>query len=307
MRILDQRFRFINYPADPDGTHQGTGDISYPPMLVTPASVPGHVSDLLDFTNPMCNIMVLSMIIETQQQPNWFGIACRRGIQSFDSVNIFCHPHPGNAGMQDANYQGRGGNWRHLFRYAQNLGMQFAAANSSQILVVPFFSNASYHTGGIFAPNWKEILTVIVKGVQAAPPIPSAFRGSIDLQAVVDRIRNHTVIPGVQNVVLSSFSYGRVLAATLRQAMPGLHGTLREVWDFDGTGTGPPSSSSSVKVLMYDQSQMDSPSFSGGTTRFHVPKPRWKRFPDAMNSDIHGFIPNMLMWHAATESGVGHR
>jgi hypothetical protein len=209
--------------------------------------------------------------------------------------------------MQDTNYQNRGGNWRHLFRYAQNLGIQFAAASSSQIIVVPFFSNASYHTGGIFAPNWRQILTVIVTGVKAATGVPSAFRESIDLQVVVDAIREHKVMPGVQSVVLSSFSYGRVLSATSRHAMPGLHGTLREVWDFDGSGTGPPSSSSTVKVLMYDQAQMDSPSSSGNATHFHVPKPRWKRFPDAMNSDIHGFIPNMLMWHAATESGVGHR
>ena len=118
------RYRFIDYPPDPDGTHQGTGDISYPPMLVVPASVPGHVADLLDFNNPTCNISVLCMVLDTPQQPNWYGIAYRKGIQSFDSVNIFCHPHPGNAGMQDKDYQGRGGNWRHLFRYAQNLGMQ---------------------------------------------------------------------------------------------------------------------------------------------------------------------------------------
>ena len=300
------RYRFIDYPPDPDGTHQGTGDISYPPMLVVPASVPGHVADLLDFNNPTCNISVLCMVLDTPQQPNWYGIAYRKGIQSFDSVNIFCHPHPGNAGMQDKDYQGRGGNWRHLFRYAQNLGMQLAPANSNQILVVPFFSNAVYHNGGIFAPNWREILTVAAIGVKASLGIPSAFRSKIDLQVAAEAVRNHTTTTVVNNVVVSAFSYGRVLSATIRSAMPGLRANLREIWDFGGAGTAPPSSSATVKAILYDEASADSPSHGAGLG-FHVPKPRWKRFPPAMAAgDVHGFIPNMLLWHAATESGVGH-
>lgn len=204
-------------------------------MLVVPASVPGHVADLLDFNNPTCNISVLCMVLDTPQQPNWYGIAYRKGIQSFDSVNIFCHPHPGNAGMQDKDYQGRGGNWRHLFRYAQNLGMQLAPANSNQILVVPFFSNAVYHNGGIFAPNWREILTVAAIGVKASLGISSAFRSKIDLQVAAEAVRNHTTTTVVNNVVVSAFSYGRVLSATIRSAMPGLHRTSAR----SGTSTAP--------------------------------------------------------------------
>jgi hypothetical protein len=305
MTTLNRRYRFITYPADPDKTHQGTGDISYPPWLVKPASVPGHVSDLLDFDNPTCNISVLCMIIDTPQQPNWYGIAYRKGIQSFNSVNVFCHPPPDTAGMLERDYQSRSGEWRHLFRYAQNLGMQLAAASSNQILVVPFFSNTSYNNGGIFAPNWREILTVIVNGVVIASRTPTEFRDRIDLQVVEDAVRDHKARVAVQNLVLSSFSYGRVLSERLRQRMPGLHGTLREVWDYDGSGTGAPSSSHTVKALVYDQAQIDSPS-SGAATGFHVPKPRWKRHPPAMHSDLHGFFPNMLMWHTATVSGVGH-
>ena len=58
-------------------------------------------------------------------------------------------------------------NWSSLFRYAQNLGFQLDAANCNQILVIPFFNNASYGTGGIFALNWGEVLCVIVNGIKA--------------------------------------------------------------------------------------------------------------------------------------------
>ena len=160
MTTLRYPYRFIDYPSHP--THQGTGDITYSPTLVVPASVPGGVSNLLDFATPTCNISVLCMTIDTPQGPNWMASPFGEASSPWNSVNIFCHPHPGHAGMDDRDYQGRGGEWRSLFRYAQNLGFQIAAANSNQILVVPFFSNASYHSGGIFAPNWKEILSVIV-------------------------------------------------------------------------------------------------------------------------------------------------
>jgi len=297
--ILQSRFQFIDFPPC-DPVHQGTGDIVYSPWLVDPPSVLGDVSKPLEFTAPTCAISVLCMTIDTPQGPNWYGIAYKRNIQSFNSVNIFCHPHPGHAGMKDSDYQSRGGEWPKLFRYAQNLGFQFSAANSNQILVVPFFSNASYASGGIFTSNWKSILTVIVNGVEAARSLAPGFRSSVNLETFEQRLREgKTLQHKVENIVLSSFSFGRTLLGTLRRGMAGLPGILNEVWDFDGSGGPVPSSSSTVKTLVYDQAVSNSP------FGFHVPKQRWSKFAPAKNSDLHGFIPNMLMWHAATESGVG--
>jgi hypothetical protein len=296
---LQYKYRFIDYAAFPP-VHQGTGDITYSPTLVVPASVPGDVSDPLAFSTPSCGVFVLCMTIDTPQGPNWYGIACRKGIQSFSSVNVFCHPHPGHAGMRDSDYQSRGGEWRSLFRYAQNLGFQFAAANSDQILVVPFFSNASYHSGGIFAPNWKEILSIIVNGLKVAIPVGPAARTAIDLEAFEQALRDRKPLPvAVQNVVLSCFSFGRTLMWTLRRNMPGLQGSLREVWDFDGSGASAPSSGGGVRAIVYDVA------VSNSSFAFHVPKQRWTKFWPAQNAPLHGFIPNMLMWHAATMSGIG--
>jgi hypothetical protein len=248
---------------------------------------------------PQCDISVLCLTIDTPQGPNWYGIGYPQGIQSFNSVNIFCHPYPATAGMKDSEYQSRSGNWSHLFRYAQNLGFQIAAANSNQILVVPFFSNASYSSGGIFAPNWKEILSVMVQGVSIARGAGTSETSAINAALGVAIQGDCPLDFTVQNVVMSCFSFGRVLMQTLRQRMPGLHGTLQEVWDFDGSGTVAPFTSHSVKALIYDQAVSTSP------MGFHVPRPRWSKFAPAKNADIHGFIPNMLMFHAAWTSTVG--
>ena len=79
-----------------------------------------------------------------------------------------------------------------------------------------------------------------------------------------------------------------------------MHGILREVWDFDGSGGAVPSSSDTVKVLVYDKEEEQRARWAS-----MFPSGAGSRFPPAMKSELHGFIPNMLMWHAATVSGVG--
>jgi|SRR5271166_941359 len=286
------RYRFTEFPPlIPD--HQGTGNISYSELLAQPWTV-ADVSRPLGFQWKLCKMVVMCMTIDTAHAPNWYGIGFRSGIQSFNSVNIFCHPHPGNAKMFDGDYLSRGGNWPRLFRYVQNLSCQLDAGACDQILVIPFFNNATYGTGGIFAPNWKEIVSVIVNGVKAALPLDPRARPYVDLRAF-----DNTLPVRVENVVLSCFSFGRCLMGTLRQNMPGLGGFLREVWDFDGNGCPRPTSSSKVKAILYDQEVTNSPS------AFHVPKQRWSAFPGFPKTDAHGGIPNRLMWHTTTVSAVG--
>lgn len=167
---LNFEYEFIPYPKDPDGTHQGTGNVSYGPLLARLESVRGGPSKPLEFSPQQSDICVLCLTIKTELAPNWFGVAYARDIVDLGSANIFFHPYPGTptAQMYDKNYQARNGNWSHLFRYTQNLGFQIATAGANQIQVVPLFSNASYYSGGIFTRHWKEILTVIVHGVSIA-------------------------------------------------------------------------------------------------------------------------------------------
>jgi len=240
--ILKYQYQFTDIP--PITEDQGTGyDIKFTPYLADPPSV-ADVSKPLRFKNDERRIPVISLPTFTPNQPNWYGIAFRHGIQTFTSVNIFFHPSPAGAGMNDAENQGRTGKWPPLFRYAQNLGFQFDAGNCDQVLVVPFFSYVSYLNGGIFTSNWSEILLVIINAVKAValwqgpPQGPNVDVTAIAQGALVELQRTNVPPIEVKNVVLSCFSFGRVPMMNFKtKAMPSLDPFLREIWDFDGTGT----------------------------------------------------------------------
>ena len=141
--------------------HNGTGAINSSYRLVQPWTVPnaGEPHRQLHFAPMDYSITVLSLEIDTTDAPNWFGVSFRQGVQAFDSVNLVFHPSPGHAGMEDGSYQARTGPWPRLFRYAEMFGRQIAVAGKNQIVVVPFFNNASFGTGGLFTPNWKDLVT----------------------------------------------------------------------------------------------------------------------------------------------------
>jgi hypothetical protein len=300
-RPIKLGYEFVDFPAHPP-EHQGTGSISYSPILIHPSSVAQPVNIPLTFQPTNCNIKVMCLTIPGGAAPNWFGIAYRAGISSFSSVNVFCHPSPANAGMTDAAYEARSGNWPLLFRYAQNLGFQLDAANCNQVLIVPFFNNASYGTAGIFGKNWKEIAFVALNVARRASKsirTPS----SVD-QTLVSEWGDPAQNVEVDRVVLSCFSYGRHLMYTIRSVAVDLESHLSEIWDFNGVGPPPPSSSVKVRAMVYDQE------VSNDRSAFHVPPQRWASptfpgTPPKSYPEVHGHIPNMLMWHAASLSGVG--
>src|SRR5215469_7601866 len=89
--------------------HQGAGTFSGNAHVVDPSSVNQDVDSLLKFKFASYRITVMSVEIATPEAPNWFGVSFRHGINVFDTVNIFCHPHPGNAGMKDQDYAARSG------------------------------------------------------------------------------------------------------------------------------------------------------------------------------------------------------
>src|SRR5215831_12617205 len=161
-----------------EGFHRGTGTFSGNAVVVNPKSVNKDVTSQLDFDKAASfRITVMSLEIATKEAPNWFGVSFRHGLNAFNTVNIFCHPHPGNAGMDDKDYATRGGEWRKLFRYAEILGRQIDIAKSNHITIIPFFSNATYGTSGIFGPNWKDIVEQILALVRAGARVPEELSG----------------------------------------------------------------------------------------------------------------------------------
>jgi hypothetical protein len=226
-----------------------------------------------------------------QTGPRYFGAAFRFGITDIRTVNVFCHPSPGHAGMNDHDYIGLTGSWRSLYRYIQYFGVQLAAGRSNMVLIMPMFSVATWSNLGIFRNQWQSIINAILVEVQRI-----AWPGPADMP------RNRTAL---ENIILSDFSLGRDVMNAMRSA-PGMQSMLREIWDFDGSGPAP---HASVKLLSYDQGEV-----APAPNRFHVPLPRWAKFPfyaqhPANRRDdfmfLHGHIPQRLLLHATQSSTYG--
>jgi hypothetical protein len=294
-------------------SHQGTGTFSGSAVVVDPASVNQDVKSPLAFkTNESYKITVLSVEIATHEAPNWFGVSFRQGIQRFDTVNIFCHPHPGNAGMKEPQYAGRSGEWPKLFRYTEMLGRQMSIAQSNHITIVPFFTDSTYVNTGIFGPNWKDIVEQILALARAGSTVAQAAAGrahtaytpiesatfSSATSKKGDRAPVVDMSGALKHVVLSDFSHGRTLLWNMRRHAPGLEGFLREVWDFDGVHAAVPVAPHGI---IYDQG-----GGFGGPSTFHLPSSRWQEWHHAILKphQLHGDFPAMLACHAATISRV---
>ena len=306
-----------NFPALP-GSHAGTGPVSGLAHVVKPASVDKDINTQLEFDYSPYNIQVLSLETDATEAPNWFGVSFRKGIASFNTVNIFCHPHPGNAGMKETDYATRSGNWPKLFRYAEILGRQMSIASTNHITIIPFFTDSTYGSTGIFANHWLDLVEQIIVTVrnrsQVGIAASASAGGRVPSVAVNETnrlvtesatrkkgssapaIRNNSSL--LSNVVLSCFSRGRVLVANVRNRAKGINYFLREIWDFDGVGGGPPSG---VRVLTYDQHKTSEKI----ADHFHVPGERWVQNYHHAVYNVHGDIPAMLACHAATISRIG--
>ena len=299
-------------------THGGTGDISNTAWVVVPSSVQ-DIRAPLQFASTKYSVTVMSLEIATAETPNWFGVAFREGISTFNTVNIFCHPHPGNAQMRDEDYPSRSGNWPRLFRYVEMFGRQMDMAKTNHIVVVPFFTNASYGNTGLFGANWQDIIEQILvlagqkaSGPRSAPP-GRARAGVTPVEPIEHQsaLRKKAGLPSaatpaksmgqLKDVVLSDFSRGRSLMWTVRNNSHGMSRYLREVWDFEGNAGPTPSSSAGVRGILYDQSTSKVPD----PRSFHVPPERWESYHHAVVKNVHGNIPEMLAYHAASISSVG--
>jgi hypothetical protein len=287
----------ISYPPFPPA-HLGTSDSlphEYLELLVDPVSVEG--SALLEPVTKggkfYCKLYELDdgQAPSAQSGPRYFGVAFRFGITDIRTVNVFCHPSPGHAGMSDQEYLGLTGSWRSLYRYMQYFGVQLAAGRSNIVFVMPMFSVATWSNLGIFRQHWRAIINAILVEVQRV-----VWPGPADMP------RNPTAL---ENIILSDFSAGRYAMNAMCSA-PGIHILLREIWDFDGAGPAPHAAG---KLLSYDQGEGPA-----APNRYHVPLPRWAKFPfydqhPAKHSDyfmfLHGHIPQRLVFHATQSSTYG--
>ncbi len=295
------KVRSIEFPALPP-THLGTSNTTpheYEELLVDPVSVTPRFNEPLLPQKRVGRFYAKLYEIDDgtlaspASGPRYFGVAFRFGITDIGTVNIFCHPVPGNAGMQDNDYPSLKGTWSNLFRYIQHFGVQLAAGGSNMVLVMPMFSNATYTNLGIFNKAWHEIIDAILVEVQkvAWPDKPGE-----------EMVRNRTAM---KNVILSDFSRGRPLLSRVRNA-PGMAALLREIWDFDGVGGAPPGPPKGGRAFLYTQGAI-----GPGHNVFYLPLPRWARFPfyaqaRLSNNGVHGDIPQRLCLHASRISEFGH-
>jgi hypothetical protein len=282
----------IDLPAIP-GVHGGTGRQQSTNWVVVPDSVPPP--GLLQFTGANADITTMLFQIADKVVPNWFGVAIPTGIQDFTRAHIFFHPLPGQArdaqGHQfypDSEYFNKGAKWPELFYYMERMGNQMDEAGRSQIVIMPFLTEAAQNTG-IFAPNWSDIVTDILTQVRSAMGMDDGSQ----LQ--------------ISQIVVSSFSIGILYSSWFRQKAAGLKGVMAEVWDFDGRFSSSPGLSTSLvdtadyHVIKYDQV------FSSDHLSFHVPQPRWTNYvsPPQTSFDVHGYIRDFMFYPAASISNVG--
>jgi hypothetical protein len=268
------------------GYHDGTGHHQDRIWVVDSSSVPG--SGKLAFLAADVDITTMLFQLDAAVVPNWFGVAVPHGIQDFTRPHIFFHPTPAQAGYRDSDYATKSGMWPQLFYYMERLGYQLDAAARSQIIVMPFITEAAKDTG-ILPANWLDIITNILRAVRTS-------MGADDGSKL-----------DITQVVVSSFSAGLIYSYNFRRNAAGLAGLLGEVWDFDGRFSTynwisqALQSTAHCNVIKYDQLYSSNPS------SYHVPLPRWTDYvaPPTASLQVHGLIRDFMFRHGASVSAVG--
>ena len=279
----------IVFPATE--VHLGTSNNApheFNETLVLPTSVTPRISDLLMPVSAGGKFYAKLYEIP-DAMPRYYGVAFPFGITDIGTVNIFFHPSTAHARMSPKDYVGLAGAWSPLFRYVQYFGVQLAAAAANIVWVMPMIDSNVWPDIGILKSKFVDVVNAILVEVQkvAWPDAPGQTM-----------VRNQTAL---QTVILSAFSAGRISMAGARN-VAAINILSREIWDFDGAGAAPPAPPRGGQALRYNQG-----TGPGGLTLFHVPPPRWVRFPFySPGIDVHGHIPQRLAYHAALNSAFGH-
>jgi len=280
--------------ADTDGLATAVGP--------DPVWAPDQVSLVSDFVFQWVGVAGTGSIhyfqLDAPVVPRWFGVLVPEDTTEFDRVYVFFHPTPAQAGYVDAEYQSFG-RWRGIFHYlSDDMAVQFCAAGTGRVLVMPLLTQAAAADCGVFPQRWPEVLGCILgrlaHGVESGAPF----------QRVTD-------------VVVSSFSSGITYSHEFRKRA-NLGSRLAGVIDFDGVIstysalsqalTGP--AGRVVKVQQSTVSAGTVPSLAAANV-FAVPLPRWggpwdgvfDPNPGTALLQIHGVIPQTMMHVAAQRAG----
>lgn len=223
--------------------------------------------------------------------PNWFGVLVPNGVVVSGKVHIFFHPTTAQAGYRDAAYASKTG-WAGLFHYmTSNMAVQFCAAKTGQVLVMPLMNQTSSGDCGVFPQRWESLVGEMLGQVSGSGgPVP------------------------ITSVVVSSFSSGIAYNAQFRSRAQ-LGGRLRGVIDFDGiistnrrysqvlgSGNGCP-----VVRMQQTDGHPSTIAALAGQGVFPLSRPRWgdpwqghfSKSPQAALIQIHGTIPQTMMYPAA--------
>lgn len=285
----------------PSGAHSGTG--VYSKMIwevVDPASVPGPANKLL--TKSVANAVVNCYFFETvdaSMVPSNFAAAASPKINDFGNVNIFFHPNPARADppMLVEDYPDRG-SWANLFRYAPIMGVQLSQAAKDQIFIMPYVPARMFNTTGSFASNWATIARDIARLIK------------LDIKGVDDDSLT------INNVVVSSFSFGIEASDGFRSSARGLAPLLLEIWDLDGMFSSGKQISISLRNKQRPKLIQHQQSFPTLAKSFFVGPQRWTGIDPSLatlmktnlfaaQKTVHRLVGQALFYHASSISSVG--
>jgi hypothetical protein len=268
------------------GFHDGTGTFHDSKWVVAPESVPG--SGKLQFRGHDSTVTTMLFQLDANVVPNWFAVGVSGELTDFTHPHIFFHPMPAQAGYLDADYPTKTGKWPQLFYYAEVLGYELVGSSRSQVLIMPFLTQAAANTG-IFAANWHDIVRDILVLVRSK-------LGKDDGSALE-----------IAELAMSSFSVGIVYMMQFRNLAPDLDAHLTEIWDFDGRLSSASNLSTSlvstpqVRAIKYDQVN------ASDASAFHLPMTRWSDYvnPPTTVTEVHHYIRDFMFFHGASISNVG--
>jgi hypothetical protein len=232
--------------------------------------------------------------------PNWFGVLVPNGVTNFENIHLFFHPTPSNRHIDDKDYKTPGkGRFREILHYlTDDMAIQFCAAQSGQVLIMPLMTQGAAATSGILPQRWESIFGQILGQLASSDMSPSASPKTIS------------------SVVVSSFSNGITYSAAFR-SRASLGSKLRGVIDFDGIISTYKDKSIALPhtALRFWQSAVGSQNVAALSVSnlFPLPLPRWQEPPykdqfkgsytDIMYG-IHGTIPQKMMQFAAKKTAA---
>lgn len=284
----------------------GTGEIRRLEHLSLPAGTEGTAYTPIEqsFTSELvfswgsvsAKGRILYFELDERVVPRWFGVLVPEQ-PVFEKAHIFFHPTPRQAGHDDANYHSLG-SFQNIFHYLWELmGKQFCAAGNGRVLIMPLMTQGAAGDCGMFPQRWESIVARIFGMVSSGDMSASASPVSI------------------ASVVVSSFSSGITYSHHFRSRAK-LGNRLTAVIDFDGSFSTFSQFSAVIghqRAIRMQQMQATQPMLPrlAAQNIFPLAKPRWggpfanhfSQNEKRAAGEIHGTIPQTMMFFAATRAG----